>query len=152
MILSRQNLPPLDRTQFAPASNAARGGYVLGEAPCGKPDAILIATGTELDIAVKAWEKLTAEGIQVRLVSMPCTEWFEEQDEAYRSSVLPPEIKSRVAVEAGIRQSWDKYLGEAGRFVGMSSFGASAPYTDLYKFFKITPEHVVEEVKGAMGR
>ncbi|HEX5034340.1 MAG TPA: transketolase C-terminal domain-containing protein, partial [bacterium] len=109
-------------------------------------------TGSELDIAMKAWEKLTAEGLAVRLVSMPCTEWFDEQDEAYRASVLPHEITARVAVEAGVRQSWDRYLGASGRFVGMSSFGASAPFADLYKFFKITPEHVVEEVKGALGR
>ncbi|MGI8978047.1 MAG: transketolase [Pirellulaceae bacterium] len=152
IVLSRQNVPTLDRTKFAPATLTSRGGYILAEAPSGKPAAILMATGTELDIALKAWEKLTAEGLQVRLVSMPCTEWFDEQDEAYRSSVLPREIKARVAVEAGIRQSWDRYLGENGRFVGMSSFGASAPFADLYKFFKITPEHVVEEVKGAMGK
>ena len=152
IVLSRQNVPTLDRTKFAPAALTSRGGYILAEAPSGKPQAILMATGTELDIAMKAWEKLVAEGIQVRLVSMPCTEWFDEQDEAYRASVLPREVKARVAVEAGIRQSWDRYLGENGRFVGMSSFGASAPFADLYKFFKITPEHVVEEVKGAMGR
>ena len=127
MVLTRQNLPTLDRTKFAPPPAAARGGYVLAEAPSGKPAVILIATGSELDIAVKAWEKLTAEGVQVRLVSMPCFEWFDEQDEAYRASVLPRAITARVAVEAGMRMCWDKYLGEQGRFVGMSSFGASAP-------------------------
>ena len=152
MILSRQNVPTLDRTKFAPASLTSRGGYILAEAPGGKPQAIIMATGTELDIAMKAWEKLTAEGLAVRLVSMPCTEWFDEQDEAYRASVLPRDVKARVAVEAGIRQCWEKYIGENGRFVGMSSYGASGPYTDLYKFFKITPEHVVEEVKGALGK
>jgi transketolase len=152
IVLSRQNVPTLDRTKFAPASLTSRGGYILAEAPGGQPAAILMATGTELDIAVKAWEKLTAEGLQVRLVSMPCTEWFDEQDEAYRSSILPRNVTARVAVEAGIRQSWDRFLGETGRFVGMDCFGASAPYADLYKFFKITPERVVEEVKGALGR
>lgn len=152
IVLSRQNVPTLDRTKFAPASLTSRGGYILAEAPGGKPQAIIMATGTELDIALKAWEKLTADGVAVRLVSMPCTEWFDEQDEAYRTSVLPRNITARVAVEAGIRQSWDKYLGENGRFVGMSSFGASAPFAELYKHFGITPEHVVEEVKGAMGR
>jgi transketolase len=151
MILSRQNLPTLDRSKFAAASGARRGGYVLGEAPNGKPAAILIATGSELDIAVKAWEKLTADGIQVRLVSMPCVEWFDEQDDGYRASVLPREITARVVVEAGIRQCWDRFLGERGRFVGMHSFGASAPYTALYKHFGITPEHVVEEVKAALS-
>src|SRR5262245_16708222 len=125
MVLSRQNLPTLDRTKFAPASACARGGYVLAEAPSGKPDALITATGSELDIAMKAWEKLTAEGVQVRLISMPCVEWFDEQDEAYRASVVPSEVRARVVVEAGARQSWDRFLGEYGRFVGMTTFGAS---------------------------
>lgn len=152
MVLSRQNLPTLDRTKFAPAANCSRGGYVLADAPSGKPTAIIIATGSELDIAMKAWEKLIAEGVQVRLVSMPCIEWFEEQDAAYRASVLPRDVTARVVVEAGIRQCWDRYLGEDGRFVGMSSFGASAPYGTLYKHFGITPEHVASEVKSALGK
>jgi transketolase len=152
LVLSRQNLPTLDRTKFAAASGCAKGGYILAEAPGGKPAAILMATGSELDIAVKAWEKLTSEGVQVRLVSMPCTEWFDAQDEAYRASVLPAAITARIAVEAGVRMSWDKYLGERGRFVGMSTFGASAPYGALYKHFGITPEHVIAEVKAAVGK
>jgi len=152
LVLSRQNLPTLDRTKFAAASLCSRGAYILAEAPGGKPQAIIMATGSELDIAMKAWEKLTAEGVAVRLVSVPCVEWFDEQDEAYRSTVLPREIKARVAVEAGIRQCWDRFLGEQGRFVGMSTYGASAPYTALYKHFGITPEHVVAEVKAALGR
>jgi transketolase len=151
MVLSRQNLPTLDRTKFAPASGCAKGGYVLAEAPNGKPTSIIIATGSELDIAMKAWEKLTAEGVQVRLVSMPCVEWFDEQDAAYRASVLPRDIKARVVVEAGIRQCWDRFLGDDGRFVGMHSYGASAPYTTLYKHFGITPEHVAAEVKAALN-
>jgi transketolase len=150
MVLSRQNLPTLDRTKFAPAVNVARGGYVLAEAPSGKPQAIIIATGSEVDIAVKAWEKLVSEGIQVRLVSMPCTEWFDEQDDGYRANVLPREVTARVVVEAGVRQCWDRILGEHGRFVGMSTFGASAPYAALYKHFGITPEHVAAEVKAAL--
>jgi hypothetical protein len=100
-----------------------------------------------LDIAMKAWEKLTSEGAAVRLVSMPCWEWFDEQDQAYRDSVLPPGVTARVAVEAGIEQGWQKYLGPRGRFVGMSSFGASAPYGALYKHFGITPERVADAVK-----
>jgi transketolase len=151
MILSRQNLPTLDRTKFAPAAGCAKGGYVLADASGGKPAAILMATGSELDIAVKAWEKLVADGVQVRLVSMPCTEWFDEQDEAYRHSVLPPAITARVAVEAGVRMSWEKYIGPSGRFVGMSTFGASAPYGALYKHFGITAENVAAQVKAAMG-
>jgi transketolase len=150
MVLSRQNLPTLDRTKFAPAAGCARGGYVLAEAAGGKPKAIIMATGSEVEIAVKAWERLTAEGVQVRLVSMPCVEWFDEQDEAYRASVLPREIQVRVAVEAGVRQCWDRFLGEQGRFVGMQTFGGSAPYTALYKHFGITPEHVAAEVKSAL--
>ena len=151
MVLSRQNLPTLDRSKFAPASGCARGAYVLAEAPGGKPEAILMATGSEVDIAVKAWEKLASEGVKVRLVSVPCFEWFDEQDEAYRTSVLPREVKARVAVEAGVRQCWDKYLGWEGRFIGMSTYGASAPYTALYKHFGITPERVMEEVKAALA-
>ena len=152
MVLSRQNLPTLDRTKFAPAAGCARGGYVLADAPEGKLGAILLATGSELDIAVKAWEKLTVEGLAVRLVSMPCFEWFDQQDEVYRKSVLPPAITARVAVEAGIRMSWEKYLGPAGRYVGMSTYGGSAPYAALYKHFGITVERVIDEVKAAVGK
>jgi transketolase len=150
MVLSRQNLPTLDRTKFAPAALSSRGAYILAEAPGGKPQAILMATGSELEIALKAWEKLTAEGVSVRLVSVPCVEWFDEQDEAYRASVLPREIKARIAVEAGIRQCWDRFLGETGSFIGMSTFGGSAPFAALYKHFGITPEHVIAEVKSAL--
>jgi transketolase len=151
MVLSRQNLPTLDRTKFAAASGCARGGYVLAEAPSGKPTVVLIATGSEVDIAVGAWQKLTAEGVDVRLVSMPCQEWFDAQDQAYRDSVLPPAITARVVVEAGVRMSWDKYLGPTGRFVGMSTFGASAPANVLYKHFGITPENVAAQVKNALS-
>jgi transketolase len=152
MVLSRQNLPTLDRSKFGAASGCANGAYVLAEAPGGKPNAVLMASGSEIEIAVKAWEKLTADGVQVRLVSVPCMEWFDEQDQAYRDSVLPPALSARIAVEAGIRMSWDKYLGPSGRFVGMSSFGASAPYGVLYKHFGITPENVAEQVKAAVGK
>ena len=152
MVLSRQNVPTLDRSKFAPASGAAKGAYVLAEAPGGKPAAILIATGSELDTAVRAWEKLASEGLAVRLVSMPCWEWFDAQDQAYRDSVLSPAVTARVALEAGVKQGWEKYLLERGRFVGMSSFGASAPYSALYKHFGITPERVIEEVKAAVGK
>jgi transketolase len=151
MVLSRQNLPTLDRTKFAAASGCARGGYILAEAPSGKPTVVLIATGSEVDIAVQAWQKLTSEGVEVRLVSMPCQEWFDAQDQAYRDSVLPPAMTARVVVEAGVRMSWDKYLGPTGRFVGMSTFGASAPANVLYKHFGITPENVAAQVKNALS-
>jgi len=152
IVLTRQNVPTIDRTKFAAASNCAKGGYILAEAKSGKPDAIIIATGSELDIGMKAWETLTAAGHNVRLVSMPCCEWFEEQPESYRNEVLPPTVTARVAIEAGIRQSWDRYIGFEGRFVGMSSFGASGPFNLLYKHFALTPENVVTQVTALLGK
>lgn len=150
LVLTRQNLPTLDRTKYAPASGVARGAYVLSDAPGGRPEVILIGTGSEVSICVAAAEQLAAEGIAVRIVSMPCWELFDEQDAAYRESVLPPTVPARVAVEAGIRQGWDKYIGSRGRFVGMSSFGKSAPYQKLYAYFDITAERTVIEAKAAM--
>jgi len=152
LVLSRQNCPTLDRAKLGPASDTAKGAYIISEAPSGKPEVIIMATGSELAIAMAGQELLTKEGIQARVVSMPCFEWFDEQDAAYRSAVLPPSIKARVAVEAGIRMSWEKYLGSDGRFVGMSSFGASAPYSALYKHFGITAENVAAEAKKALGK
>ena len=151
LVLSRQNVATLDRTKFAPAAGAAKGAYILAEAPSGKPAAIILATGTEVDIAIKAWEKLVAEGIQARLVSLPCWSWFDEQDQAYRESVLPPTVRARVAVEAGLKQGWEKYLGDQGRFVGMTGFGASAPFNILYQQFGITAENVAAQVKTLLG-
>jgi transketolase len=152
LILSRQNLPTLDRTKFAAAAGAAKGAYVLGDAPDGKPQVILIGTGSELQYAVEAYEKLKQEGISARVVSMPSWELFEAQDQAYHDEVLPPAVKARVAVEAGIRQGWDRYIGVEGQFVGMSSFGASAPAPALYKYFGITTENVVSHAKKALGQ
>jgi len=151
LVLSRQNLPTLDRSRFASAAGVARGAYVLAEAPGGKPAAIVIGTGSELPICVAAYEQLAAAGVAVRLVSMPSWELFEEQPVEYREQVLPPAVTARVAVEAGIKMGWERYLGSNGRFVGMSSFGASAPAGVLYKHFGITVEHVVAEVKAALG-
>ena len=152
MVLSRQNVPTLDRSKFAAATGTARGGYILADAAGGQPSAIIMATGTELPIALTAYEQLTAEGVAVRLVSLPCWELFDEQDQAYRDSVLPPGVTARVAVEAGLKFGWERYLGSSGRFVGMSSFGASAPAGTLYKHFGITPERVAAEVKAALGK
>lgn len=152
MVLSRQNLPTLDRTKFAPAAGTARGAYVLADPAEGKaPSAIILATGSELTLAVTAYEQLTKEGVAVRVVSIPCFEWFDAQDQAYRDSVLPPSVTSRVAIEAGIKQGWEKYLGHNGRFVGMNSFGASGPYTALYEHYGITAKNVVAEVKEAIA-
>jgi len=151
MVLTRQALPTLDRNQFAPAAGVSRGGYVLAEADGGSPDVILMGTGSELSIAAEAYQQLIADGVQARLVSLPCWEIFDQQDETYRNEVLPPDVTARVAVEAGVCQGWEKYLGPRGKFVGMDSFGASAPYKTLYEHFGITPEAVVAAAKDAMG-
>jgi transketolase len=151
LVLTRQNVPTLDREKYGAVSGVAKGGYVLADAEGGKPDAIILATGSEVSIALEAHQQLAADGVKVRLVSMPSQELFDEQDAAYRESVLPTEVTARVAVEAGVVQSWEKYLGPSGRFVGMSTFGASAPYQELYEHFGITPESVVENVKAALG-
>ena len=146
LILSRQNVPTLDRTKYAAASGVVRGGYVLADPPGGaKPEIIFIGTGSELSLCIAAYEQLTAARKRVRVVSLPSWELFDEQDEAYRRSVLPPDVANRVAVEAGIAQGWEKYIGPAGRFVGMTSFGASAPVAALYKHFNITVERIVAE-------
>ena len=150
LVLSRQNVPTLDRTRFAAAAGAARGAYVLAESTA-PARAILIGTGSELTLCVSAYETLTAGGIPVRLVSMPSWELFEQQPAEYRAQVLPPAIPVRVAVEAGIEQGWERYLGPQGRFIGMSSFGASAPAGVLYKHFGITAERIVGEVKQLLS-
>jgi len=151
LVLTRQNLPTLDRAKYAPATGVAKGGYVLADAPDGKPDVILIATGSELSLAVEAYEQLTAEGVNARVVSLPCWELFEEQPEAYRNEVLPPEVTARVAVEVGVELGWSRYVGPAGRFLGMSTFGASAPYKELYEHFDITTENVVAAAKSLLA-
>ena len=146
MVLSRQNVPTMDRTNLGDAAGAEKGGYVLSDC-AGKPQAILMGSGTEIPICMKAQELLAAEGIMTRVVSLPCFELFDDQTPDYRASVLPKDVTVRVACEAGIRQGWDKYIGDAGEFVGMSTFGASAPFDQLYKHFKITAEHIAAQVK-----
>ncbi|HEY2841242.1 MAG TPA: transketolase [Pirellulales bacterium] len=150
--LTRQNLPTFDRTKYAPASGVARGGYILSEAPGGKPDVLLLGTGSELQLCVVAQEKLAAAGVKARVVSLPCFELFDEQPAEYRDSVLPPTITARVGVESGIVQGWERYLGPQGRFVGMSSFGASGPAGELFKYFGITADHVVSEAQAALKK
>ncbi|EAQ80862.1 transketolase [Blastopirellula marina] len=150
IVLTRQNLPTLDRDKYACASGTTRGGYVLADCG-GTPEVILMATGSELSMAVEAYETLKADGIKARVVSMPCAELFENQDAAYQESVLPSSVVARVAVEAGVRQSWDKYLGFRGRFVGMKGFGASAPADELFPYFGITAENVVKEAKASIA-
>jgi transketolase len=150
MVLTRQGLPTLDRAKYGAAAGVAQGGYILADTD-GQPEVILLGTGSEIGLCLEAHEQLTGEGIKTRVVSMPCCELFDEQDQAYRDSVLPPTVTARVAVEAGIRQSWDRYLGMAGRFVGMSSFGASGPVDQLYEKFGITAASIVAEAKAALA-
>jgi transketolase len=152
LVLTRQNVPTLDRTEYGSAAGVAKGAYVLAEAKGGGPAAIIMATGSELPIALEAYERLTSEGVNVRLVSMPSWELFDEQDDAYRESVLPASVNARVAVEAGIAQGWERYLGPGGRFIGMSGFGASAPYQKLYQHFGITAEAVAQNVKACLTK
>ncbi len=147
LVLTRQNLPTLDRTKYGSAKGVARGGYILSEADGGDPQVLLIATGSELSIAVTAQQQLAASGIRARVVSMPSFELFEEQSQAYRNEVLPPQVKARVAVEAGVRQGWDQFLGTDGAFVGMKGFGASAPAQRIYQEMEITVEKVTAEGK-----
>lgn len=143
LALTRQNLPTLDRSVYAPASGLQRGAYVLKDSD-GEPELILIGTGSELHVALEAAETLSAEGVAVRVVSMPSWELFEEQDEAYRQSVFPPNVTRRVAVEAGITQGWERYVGLQGRIVGIDRFGASAPAELLFERFGFSAENVAK--------
>jgi transketolase len=149
LCLTRQNVPVYDQTA---GPGTARGGYVLLEADGGTPEVILIGTGSEVQIAVAARDQLQAAGIATRVVSMPCVEWFEEQDEAYRAEVLPPAVRARVSVEAGIAQGWRAFVGDAGESVSLEHFGASADYQVLYEKFGFTAEHVVEAARASLAR
>jgi transketolase len=152
LALSRQPLPTLDRSKYASASGVARGAYVLAEAPGGKPDVILIGTGSEVILVVQAHEKLVAEGIRSRVVSMPSWDIFDHQAAEYRESVLPADVKARVAVEQASTLGWERYVGPSGRVIGMKTFGASAPLKELQKKFGFEPDHVVAAAKELLGR
>jgi transketolase len=147
LILSRQNLPTLDRRRFASAEGVAKGAYVLADAPNGELDVILIATGSEIALAVEAYEQLTAEGVAARVVSMPSWELFERQPQEYRDAVLPPDVTARVAIEQASTFGWERYVGLSGAIVGMSTFGASAPLKELQSRFGFTPGRVVEAAR-----
>ncbi|AMV30529.1 Transketolase [Pirellula sp. SH-Sr6A] len=151
MVLSRQNVPTLDRTQYGAAEGVLKGAYVLSECD-GEAQALILGTGSEIPICLKAQELLAAKGIKARVVSVPCMELFDEQDDSYKATVLPSSITARVACEAGIRLGWDKYIGIDGKFVGMSTFGASAPANQLYEHFKITPENIVNQVETMLAK
>src|SRR5208337_3676510 len=150
--LSRQSLPTLDRSKFAPAAGVGRGAYVLADAPEGKPEVILIATGSEVCLAVEDHEELTAEGIRSRVVSMPSWEIFDQQTKEYRESVLPPNVTARVAVEQASTFGWERYVGCSGHVIGMNTFGASAPLKELQKKFGFEPERVIDVVKELLGK
>ena len=152
LVFSRQAMPTLDRTKYASAAGVAKGGYVLLDAEGGKPDVILIGTGTELQHCVAAAERLKADGIKVRVVSLPSFELFEKQDAAYRDSVLPPSVAARVSVEMGTTFGWDRYVGPKGKSIGMHSFGASAPLKDLLKKFGFEVENVIAAAKQVLGK
>jgi transketolase len=150
ILLTRQDVPTWDRTEFGSAEGTARGGYVLAEASSGTPQLILIATGSEVQIAVAAREVLEAEGVPTRVVSLPCLEWFDAQDQAYREQVLPPSVKARVSVEAGIAQGWRELVGDAGRIVSLEHFGASADFKKLFAEFGLTHEAVVSAARESL--
>jgi transketolase len=149
LVLTRQDVPVIDRSSGPAATEVARGGYVLQEASTPSPDVVLIATGSEVSLAVAAREVLESEGIGVRVVSMPCVEWFRDQSPEYRTSVLPPAVRARVSVEAAITWPWAEFVGDAGHSIGLDHFGASADYKRLYREFGITVESVVAAAKAS---
>jgi transketolase len=146
LILTRQNLPQLAGS----SKDALKGAYIIADAKKAIPDAIIIATGSEVSLAIDSKEKLASEGIDVRVVSMPCMDVFEQQSDAYKEKILPKNVRARVAVEAGIGFGWEKYIGLDGASVTMKGFGASAPAGVLFKKFGFTVDHVVDTVKGVI--
>ncbi|WP_019904335.1 transketolase [Methylobacterium sp. 77] len=151
LALSRQPLPTVDRSKYASAAGVAKGAYVLADSE-GTPEVILIGTGSEVQLCVSTYETLKAEGVKARVVSMPSWDLFERQDEAYRNSVLPPEVLARVAVEQGSVIGWDRYAGSAGSIIGMHTFGSSAPIKDLQTKFGFTPEKVLQAARDQIAR
>jgi transketolase len=152
LALSRQPLPTLDRSKYAPASGVARGAYVLADPPGGKPELILIASGSEVSLCVQAHEELLAEGIRSRVVSMPSWDIFEDQTQAYQDSVLPPDVTARIAVEQASTFGWERYVGRSGRVIGMKTFGASAPLKELLRKYGFEPQRVTAVAKELLGK
>jgi transketolase len=152
LVLTRQAVPIIDRSKYAPASGVAQGAYILADAPDGKPDVLLLASGSEVTMCLEAHERLKAEGIKTRVVSMPSWELFDDQPQEYRDRVLPPEVTARVSVEEASTFGWARYVGATGHSLGMRSFGASAPLKDLVKTFGFTPEHIVTAAKAQLVR
>jgi transketolase len=152
LALSRQPLPTLDRRKYASAAGVAKGAYVLADVPGRKPEVILIASGSEVSLAVQAHETLVAEGIRSRVVSMPSWDIFDHQSKEYRDTVLPPDVKARVAVEEASTFGWERYVGDTGRVIGMKTFGASAPLKELQRHFGFEPDRVTAAAKELLGR
>ncbi len=151
LVLTRQNVPTLDRSEYAPAEELLRGGYILSDAPNGRPDIILIASGSEVQLVVGAQKKLAEENIRARIVSMPSWDLFDAQSKEYRDSVLPPNVRARLAVEAGVPQGWTKYVGDKGAVLGINRYGASAPYQVLFEKFGFTVDNVVAHAKQVLS-
>jgi transketolase len=152
LVLSRQKLPVFDRSRYAPADGLARGAYVMADAEDAEPHVILVASGSEVELCITAYEELRRGGIPARVVSMPSWELFERQDRKYRDGVLPPRIKARVTVELGSVIGWDRYAGPTGAIIGMHSFGASAPAKDLLRKFGFIPDKLVEAAKNQIAQ
>jgi transketolase len=164
LVLTRQDVPVLDRSRYASAEGLRRGGYVVADfadgdpdsasagSPTGDPEVILIATGSEVALALAAHEELNAEGVRSRVVSLPCWELFDRQEESYRDSVLPPAVSARVSIEEASTLGWDRYVGPDGVKIGMHTFGSSAPLKDVMNKFGFTPDKVAEAAREALGR
>lgn len=150
LALTRQNVPIIDRSVYASADGVARGAYVLADADGGAPDVLLLASGSEVQLALEARDKLSTDGVRARVVSFPSHEWFDEQDDDYRESVLPSSVRARVSVEAGVAMSWHRYLGDAGRAVSLEHFGASADYKTIFREFGITADAVAAAAKESL--
>jgi len=149
--LSRQNLPIVDRTEHAKATGVAKGAYVLIDAASGSPDVVIVATGSEVSLALEARLRLEKAGISTRVVSMPCREWFEDQPRSYQNKVLPPSVRARVSVEAGVSMGWHDLVGDSGRCISIEHFGASADAATLFREFGFTPEAVVKAAKDSLA-
>ena len=152
LILSRQAMPTLDRERYAPASGVARGAYTLAGDPDTTPEVILIASGTEVGLAVAAYEQLAADGINARVVSMPSMELFDRQPPEYRDHVFPPSVTARVVIEQASAFGWDRWAGPTGTILAMSTFGSSAPLKDLQDKFGFTPEAVLQAARNQLAR
>jgi transketolase len=152
LILSRQALPTLDRAKYAPAAGLRKGAYVLADAAGGRPEVLLLGTGSEVAMCVAAYERLTAEGIRARAVSMPSWELFEHQSQEYQEQVLPPAVTARVSVEQASTFGWSRYTGPTGRRIGMRTFGASAPLSELQRKFGFTADRIAAAAKEQLGR